>query len=193
MDELIIIGSGGHALSCIDVIERENKYKIAGIVDKKKNSNDIGIPIIGDDDNLEQLRKKYKYAFIGVGFIKDVSPRTRLEKLLKNLDYTLPSIISPFSYFSKNSTIDQGSIVMHGSIINSRVKIGKNCIINSKSLIEHGSNIGDNTHISTGVIINGDVKVGNKTFIGSGSIIKQGISISSKKKIKFGSVVSKNI
>ena len=180
MDELIIIGSGGHALSCIDVIERENKYKIAGIVDKKKNSNDIGIPIIGDDDNLEQLRKKYKYAFIGVGFIKDVSPRTRLEKLLKNLDYTLPSIISPFSYFSKNSTIDQGSI-------------GKNCIINSKSLIEHGSNIGDNTHISTGVIINGDVKVGNKTFIGSGSIIKQGISISSKKKIKFGSVVSKNI
>ena len=36
MDELIIIGSGGHALSCIDVIERENKYKIAGIVDKKK-------------------------------------------------------------------------------------------------------------------------------------------------------------
>ena len=37
MDELIIIGSGGHALSCIDVIERENKYKIAGIIDNKNN------------------------------------------------------------------------------------------------------------------------------------------------------------
>ena len=32
MDEIIIIGSGGHSNSCIDVINEENKYKIAGYV-----------------------------------------------------------------------------------------------------------------------------------------------------------------
>lgn len=193
MDEIIIIGSGGHALSCIDVIEKENKYKIAGIIDNKNNSKDIGFPIIGDDNNLEELRQKYKFAFIAIGFIKDVGPRIKLEKLLKKLDYSLPTIISPFSYISKNSNIDQGTIVMHGSIINSGVKIGKNCIINSRSLIEHGSKIGHDCHISTGAIINGDVEIGNQTFIGSGAVIKNGISISSKQIVRLGSVVSENI
>ena len=36
MKELILIGGGGgHCRSCIDVIEQEQKFKIAGIIDKK--------------------------------------------------------------------------------------------------------------------------------------------------------------
>ena len=30
--ELIVIGAGGHSRSCIDTIEQEGKYKIAGLV-----------------------------------------------------------------------------------------------------------------------------------------------------------------
>ena len=37
MEKLIVIGSGGHAASCIDVIETTKKYKIIGLLcDKKK-------------------------------------------------------------------------------------------------------------------------------------------------------------
>jgi len=32
MDEIILIGAGGHARACIDVIELAGKYKIAGLV-----------------------------------------------------------------------------------------------------------------------------------------------------------------
>ena len=73
--------------------------------------------------------------------------------------------------------LGEGTIILHGAIINANVKVGKNCIINSKALIEHDSIIGDNCHISTGTIINGGVKVGDGTFIGSGSITKQSITI----------------
>ncbi len=31
------MGGGGHCKSCIDVIEQEGKYKIAGIVDAKES------------------------------------------------------------------------------------------------------------------------------------------------------------
>ena len=34
--KIILIGGGGHCKSVIDVIEEENKYIIAGIVDKKE-------------------------------------------------------------------------------------------------------------------------------------------------------------
>ena len=37
MKKIILVGAGGHCKSCIDVIENENKYKITGIIDKKKN------------------------------------------------------------------------------------------------------------------------------------------------------------
>ena len=33
MDKLLLIGAGGHCQSCIEVIEQNNKYLIAGIVD----------------------------------------------------------------------------------------------------------------------------------------------------------------
>ena len=36
MKQIILIGGGGHCKSCIDVIENGNKYKIRGIIDKKK-------------------------------------------------------------------------------------------------------------------------------------------------------------
>jgi hypothetical protein len=34
-ENIILIGAGGHALSCIDVIEQENKYSIHGLVGLK--------------------------------------------------------------------------------------------------------------------------------------------------------------
>ena len=35
---IILIGAGGHATSCIDVIESTNKYKIVGLIDNKKTN-----------------------------------------------------------------------------------------------------------------------------------------------------------
>ena len=37
MKEIILIGAGGHAISCIDVIEESKKFKISGIVDNDKS------------------------------------------------------------------------------------------------------------------------------------------------------------
>ena len=36
MRKIILIGAGGHAKACIDVIEEENKYKIIGVIEKVK-------------------------------------------------------------------------------------------------------------------------------------------------------------
>ena len=33
---IILIGAGGHAKVCIDVIESEKKFKIVGLIDNKK-------------------------------------------------------------------------------------------------------------------------------------------------------------
>ena len=38
-DKIILIGGGGHCKSCIDVIEQEGRFTIAGIVDMPEKSS----------------------------------------------------------------------------------------------------------------------------------------------------------
>jgi len=179
MDDIILVGAGGHTRSCLDVIELLGQYTIAGLVEKseKNNSNNLDYPILGTDDDLEDLRQKYSKALITVGQIKSPKIRVKLFHLLDKLNYTLPIIVSPRAYVSKHAQIGEGSIVMHGAIVNANTKIGKNCIINNKALIEHDASIGDHCHIATGAIVNGEVTIGSECFIGSGVITKQCISI----------------
>lgn len=195
MDKILLVGAGGHARSCIDVLENENKFEIIGLIEKNilQQNSTLGYPIIGNDDDLVILRKQYRNALITVGQIKSPKIRVELYKFLKKTDYILPTIISPFSYVSRYSQIGEGSIVFHGVIINVNVNIGNNCIINSKALIEHDVLIGDNCHIATGAIINGGVSIGSGTFIGSGTIIKQSIEIGDNCLIGSGVTLKKNV
>lgn len=195
MDEIILIGAGGHANACIDVIEFSGMFKIAGFIEKNKNYNEkkLKYPILGSDDDLPNLRRKYKNAFITIGQIKTPSIRIKLYNILRELNFNIPIIKSPLAYVSNTAVIRKGTIIMHNAIINSNSKVGKNCIINSRALIEHDVVIDDHCHISTGSIINGGVKVGEKSFIGSGVITKQGISIGNNCIIDAGITLKNNV
>ena len=186
---VILIGAGGHAKSCIDLIENDKKYYIYGVVDNTKKRNFMGYKVLGNDTKLKDYVKKIKNIVIGVGQIKDYKKRLSLFKKCKNLGFKLPIIISRKSYVSKRSKIEEGTLIFHNVFINSSVKIGKNCIINTSALIEHDVEIDNNCHISTGCILNGSVKVGQNSFIGSKSVISNDIKIKQNSFIKLGSMV----
>jgi len=177
--EILLIGGGGHCRSVIDVIELEEKYTIAGIIDKKEliGQDVLGYKVIGCDDDLERLFKKYKYTIITVGQIKSNSLRVKLFDKVKEIGYKLPVIKSPLAYISKHSSVEEGTIVMHQALVNANVKIGKNCIINTKALVEHDATIEDNCHISTATVINGGVMVKENSFVGSNATTKEYIEI----------------
>ena len=189
MQEIILIGGGGHCRSVIDVIELEGKYTIAGIVDKKEffGEDVLGYKVIGCDDDLPNLFQQYKNALVTIGHIKSNALKVKLFNMLKDIGYNLPVIISPLAYVSKHSFIDEGTVVMHQALINSNVKVGKNCIINSKALIEHDVVIENNCHISTASVINGGVLVKENSFFGSNATTKEYIEVNGF--IKAGSAV----
>lgn len=179
---LILIGAGGHAHSCIDVIEEQGIFNIVGLIGLKcqLNTRLLGYEVIGVDSDIGRLSKIYKYALITVGQIQSGERRKVLYAQALASGFQFPPIISPNAYISRHAQIGDGTIVMHGVIVNAGANIGRNCIINSNALIEHSVNVGDNCHISTGAIVNGDVRIGSDSFIGSGSVIKQGVSVGDK-------------
>ena len=176
---LILIGAGGHARSCIDVVEQQGQFQIAGLIGMldELHTQLLGYAVISTDSNLPELAKTYQYAIITVGQIQIDEHRIRLYQHAIQLGFQLPIIIAPTAHVSRHATLGEGSIVMHGAIVNAGVSVGNNCIINTRALIEHDATVVDHCHISTGVILNGDVTIGTGSFIGSGSVIKQGIAI----------------
>ncbi len=178
-EKVIVIGAGGHAQSCIDVIEASGKFKIMGLIGSKEEvGKEIsGYSVIGTDEDLPNLASKIKNAVIGVGQIESSDIRRKFFLNLKAFGFNLPAIISPTAYMSKRAQIGIGTIIMHHALVNSGAIIGENCIINSKASIEHNSIIERDCHISTGAIVNGNCLIGRGTFLGSGSVVKQGCTI----------------
>jgi sugar O-acyltransferase (sialic acid O-acetyltransferase NeuD family) len=194
MKKIILIGAGGHARSCVDVIEDLKKFKVECLLEKKIGNNlNQYKKIIYNRINLLKIYKKTKLALVSFGQIKNKFNRQKVYEDLKKIGFQFPIIKSKKAYISKNSKILDGTIVMHKSVINSNVIIGYNNIINTGSIIEHDVSIGNHNHIAPGAIINGGVKIGNNCFIGSGSIIKQGINIKNNSFIQAGQTILTNL
>ena len=188
---LILFGPGGHAHSCIDVIEHLGVFKIAGLIgtEEELQNECMGYRIIGTDSDLPELAKRYEHALITVGQIESARVRQCIYDQALALGFKFPSIISPRAYVSPYAVVGDGTIVMHGAIVNAGARVGNNCIVNSNALIEHDATVADHCHISTGVIVNGDVSIGFGSFVGSGSVIKQGITLGSRCVIGMGLAV----
>ena len=194
-EKIVLIGGGGHCRSIIDVIEKEDRFEIAGIVDLKEKigSKVLGYDIIGSDEDIEALSKQFKYFFITFGQGKSNDFRIKTFYLLKSIGATLPVIYSPFAHVSKHAMVGEGTVVMHGCIINAGAKVGVNCILNTQSLIEHDAEVGNHCHISTKSAINGFVKIGDNVFAGSSSVFADRITICGNTVVGAGTVVPKSI
>ena len=192
---LILIGGGGHCKSCIDVIETTNTWEIKGILDKNFLNGDmvLNYPIIGTDDDIDQLIVDGHYFLITVGQIKSSAIRKRIFDNLTIRNAKIATIISSRSNVSKYAIIGTGTIVHHHCTINADVIMGDNNIINTAANIEHDVQIGNNNHISTCAVLNGNVSLGNNCFIGSASVILNGITITDNVIIGAGSLVVKNV
>ena len=193
--DLILIGGGGHCRSCIDVIESEGHFNVAGIVDEenKRYQKVLGYEIIASDKDLPDLAGKHSDFLIAIGSIKDSNRRSEKFEYIKQLGGQFPVIISSLAHVSKHASIGEGTIVMHRVVVNAAARVGKNCIINTLALVEHDSKIGDHCHISTGSIINGTCNIGNRVFIGSNTVVANNIDIGDDVIVGAGSFVTKPI
>lgn len=179
MESIVLVGGGGHCISCIDVLRSENKLEIVGVLDTLDKVGSIinGIKVIGTDNDIPMLADKYKNFLITIGQIKSSEKRVKIYNLVKKSNGNLPIVISSFAYVSPTALIGEGTIIMHNSLINAKAVIGKNCIINTGALIEHEAVIGDFCHISTQAVVNGQAVVGNNSFVGSNSVIANNITL----------------
>ena len=189
----LIYGASGHSKVIIDIVEREGKYKIAGLVDdnsKIHGEEFCGYPVTGGFDFLEKdIKHNYK-VILAVG---NNSVRKKLWERVKPLGYELICAIHPSVQVGKDVLIGSGAVVMANVVINSGTRIGENAIINTGATVDHDCLIGDYVHISPGAHLGGDVEIGDLTHIGIGVSIIPNIKIGKEVVIGAGAVVIEDI
>ena len=193
MDNLILVGGGGHCKSVIDVAECAG-YNIVGILDKPEEFQKeiLGYYVIGADCDAVKYIDTCEF-MISVGQVKSVALRIRLYHMLKDMNACLATVIAPLAHVSRHASIGEGSIVLNNAVVNADVRIGCNAIINTASVIEHEVKIGDFCHVSTGAIVNGNCRIGDRVFVGSQCVCKNGINICSDVIVGAGSTVLADI
>ena len=197
MKSVLLIGGGGHAKAIIEIITMRKKYHIAGITDNNSGEKEkliSGVPIIGNDDNLQiYFQKGIKRAFITLGSVADTRPRIRLYTMLKEIGFELINVIHPSAIITTSLKIGLGNALMAGSIINTSTTLGSNCIINTGAVVEHDCIIEDHVHIATGAKLAGGVNVKEGTHVGIGVTVKQGVTIGRQVVVGAGALVLKDI
>lgn len=176
---LLLVGAGGHARACMDVIKLEGRYSVQGLVGLPEEVGTLifDIPVLGCDQDIPALATRFGAALVAVGQIKSPNMRMQLFAQLQEAGYELPVVVSPLAHVSRYAQLGAGTIVMHGAVVNAAASVGRNCIINTQALVEHDVLVEDHCHIATAATLNSGVQVGEGSFIGSGTVVRQMICI----------------
>lgn len=196
MEDIILLGIGGHAHSVVDSIEQSELYRIVGFLDReeKQGVEYKTYKVLGTDRMLESYYKSgIRNAFVTVGYLGEGNVREQLYNTLKRIGYHLPNIIDNTAILANNIRIGEGNFIGKRTIVNANAVIGDMCIINTGSIVEHDCRVGDMVHIAVGAVLCGHVSVGSKSFIGANSVIRQEIVIGKNAIIGAGTVITKNV
>ena len=113
-EKILLIGAGGHSQTCIDVIEQENKYEIAGLVGIKEEvgQNQLGYKILGTDEDLFDLSQSISNALITVGQIKSANLRKKLFNLAGLSDGTYKMVVTD----NRKNVLTSKSFTIHTEV-----------------------------------------------------------------------------
>lgn len=196
MEDIILLGLGGHAHSVVDSIERAGRYNITGFLDTEdmqgKHYRDY--KVLDTDDALEKYYEKgIRNAFITIGFMGRGDTRNRLYGRLKDIGYIVPDIIDNTAAVSENAELEDGIFVGKKAVINAGAKIGRMCIINTGAIVEHDCVVGAFSHIAVGSVLCGGVSVGEQTLIGANATVIQNIKVGKNVTVGAGTAIYKNV
>lgn len=196
MEDIILLGIGGHAHSVVDSIEQSGQYHIIGFLDKEemRGKHFRKYQVLDTDDALERLYGEgLRYAFITVGYMGHGNLRNRLYMRLKKRGYILPNIVDDSAVIAKDVMLEDGIFIGKRAVINANANIQKMCIINTGAVIEHDCIVEKFTHVAVGGILCGNVSIGRETFVGANATVIQGKRIGCNCVIGAGTTVRKNM
>jgi sugar O-acyltransferase (sialic acid O-acetyltransferase NeuD family) len=193
---ILLFGGGNQVHYTIDIIEKENKYEIAGIIDSVHpiGTDRYGYNVLGRQDDLIGIVEEHK---IDAGLIT-IGDNWSRYKVYNSIIEQMPSFefvnaIHPSVIMGKNVELGFGVVMMAGVIVNPLAKIGNFTFFATGCQIEHDCIIEDYASVSAGSVMGGYVTIGKFSAITLGVTILDRLKIGENSVIGSGSLVLKDI
>lgn len=196
MDNILIVGSSGHAKVVIDAVENEGKYRISGLLDRFRPVGDttIGYTVLGGEEDVPRLALKFNICGIIVA-IGDNNVRRVVSCAIESANPNIPfvTVVHPHAKFARDVSLGGGTVVFAGAIVNTGCRVGRSCILNTNCSLDHDSSMGDYSSLGPGAVTGGNVKLGIGTAVGMGACVLQKVEIGNETVIGAGSVVRRSL
>lgn len=187
---MYLYGAGGHSKVITDILNSLG-VEVKGVFDDlpsgaklKTMAIDSGVRVQGDSFPVLDAP-----LIISVG---DNQRRAELDLMLRN-NAIYGRAIHGATIISPKASIDAGTVILQGAIVQSAAQVGKHVLINTAASIDHDNEIGDFAHISPHATLCGHVKVGKGTHVGAGAVVIPSIRIGKWCTIGAGTVVIRDI
>ncbi len=191
--KLFIVGAGGLGRGMESYLEKipeeQRDWELAGFIDESPialNNYPSDYKILGGINTYQF--EETDLAIIAVGdsnIRKDIY--LRLKGRVKFFTF-----IDSRAIIGKFNTIEEGCIILAGSIISNNVKLGKFTTILEKSIVGHDSTLGDFCSLMPNVDIAGGCTLGQNVFVGTNATIIPQRKIGDDVTVGAGSVVLRN-
>lgn len=181
-DSVVLLGGGGHARECIDIIESAGLLRIAGIVDTRAAPGSMidGYPVLGDNAILDGLPAAgHNQLILAYGISGSQKARGEHFAQLIGRGFQFPSVVHARAAVNRHARLGSCVQVMAGALIGSQAGIGDGCIVNSNAVVSHDCLLADNVHVAPGALLAGGVRVGRDTVIGMGATVYMRVRIGS--------------
>jgi UDP-perosamine 4-acetyltransferase len=192
VEQLVLIGTGGHAKVIIEMFEEGGQFELIGCTSLAGGPSDIlGIPVLGDDAVLPRIHASgVRNAFVALG---DNRRRWIAMRQIAKAGFQFVNALSPRACISRRAELGVGVAVMPGAVINVLSRIGDGAIVNTGATVDHDCRIESCVHLGPGTNLAGCVSVGEGAFLGVGTRVIPGISIGSWTTVGAGGVVIRDL
>ena len=196
-ERVIGIGAGGHAKVLIEMLQLQGTFELVGLLDSDPGVRGklvLGVPVLGDDSMLSELRKNgIRHFFIGIGSVDNASPRKHLFEECLKLNMDPISSIHPSAVVSASAEIGRGCMIMAGAIVGTCVRLGDNVIVNTGAIVDHDCWIESHVHLATRATLSGGVHIASGAHVGAGAVMKELINVGENAVIGAGAAVINDV
>jgi sugar O-acyltransferase (sialic acid O-acetyltransferase NeuD family) len=196
MKNIVLFGGGNQAHYTIDIIEKEGKYNIVGIIDSihEIGSKRFGYKILGRQEDLKDLIPQYNISGGVISIGDNWSRYAVYQQIIKIVpDFTFVNAIHPSVIIGNTTEMGVGIVAMAGCIFNPKAKIGNFTFFATGAQVEHDNIIYDFASISAGSITGGYVILGKFSAITLGVTVLDRIEIGENTVVGAGSLVIKSL
>lgn len=199
MRPLVIVGAANDGELIADLVQDINEveptFEIVGFLDDdpaKQSTCVNGYPVLGPLGAHHRVPSAAAFV-LAVASAKRTFRTRRVAEALKVTPDRLATLVHPLATVSRSATLGHGCVVMAGTRVNARVRLGDHVLVEGNAWLGVGTTVGDYAVVTHDASVSGDCVLGQGCYVGANASIRGRTRIGAWAVVGMGAAVVRDV